>query len=80
VVFEILDDHSRYNVDSLAWPCESTGCSTAATAEQLVVHPNTVGYRLRRIEQLTGRNLRGVDTRLELQHALTVRDIVVLGG
>jgi DNA-binding PucR family transcriptional regulator len=58
----------------------STGCSTAATAEQLVVHPNTVGYRLRRIERLTGRNLRGVDTRLELQLALTVRDIVVLGG
>jgi sugar diacid utilization regulator/GAF domain-containing protein len=57
----------------------STGCSTAATAERLVVHPNTVGYRLRRIEQLSGRNLRGVDTRLELQLALTVRDIVVLG-
>jgi sugar diacid utilization regulator len=55
-----------------------TGCSTAATAEELVVHPNTVGYRLGRIEQLTGRRLRGVDTRLELQLALTVRDIVRL--
>lgn len=55
-----------------------SGCSTAATAEQLVVHPNTVGYRLGRIEQLTGRNLRGLDTRLELQLALTVRDIVRL--
>jgi sugar diacid utilization regulator/GAF domain-containing protein len=55
-----------------------TGCSTAATAEALVVHPNTVGYRLGRIEQLTGRSLRGVDVRLELQLALTVRDIVRL--
>lgn len=55
-----------------------TGCSTAATAEELVVHPNTVGYRLGRIEQLTGRSLRGVDTRLELQLALAVRDIVRL--
>jgi sugar diacid utilization regulator len=57
-----------------------TGCSTTATADELVVHPNTVGYRLRRIEQLTGRNLRGVDTRLELQLALTVRDIILLDG
>ena len=55
-----------------------TGCSAAATAEELVVHPNTVGYRLSRIEQLTGRSLRGLDTRLELQLALTVRDIVRL--
>ncbi|HET6257378.1 MAG TPA: helix-turn-helix domain-containing protein [Pseudonocardia sp.] len=56
-----------------------SGCSTVATAEALTVHPNTVGYRLGRIEALTGRSLRGVDTRLELQLALTVRDIVQLG-
>ncbi|GAA1262764.1 helix-turn-helix domain-containing protein [Pseudonocardia aurantiaca] len=55
-----------------------TGCSTSATAAELVVHPNTVGYRLGRIEQLTGRSLRGIDARLELQLALTVRDIVRL--
>jgi DNA-binding PucR family transcriptional regulator len=55
-----------------------TGCSAAATAAELVVHPNTVGYRLSRIEQLTGRSLRGLDTRLELQLALTVRDIARL--
>lgn len=55
-----------------------TGCSTAAAAEALTVHPNTVIYRLGRIEQLTGRRLRGVDTRLELQLALTVCDIIGL--
>jgi sugar diacid utilization regulator len=55
-----------------------TGCSTTATAAELVIHPNTVGYRLNRIEQLTGRSLRGIDTRLELQLALTVRDIIRL--
>jgi transposase InsO family protein len=32
VVFEILDDHSRYNLDSLAWPSETTeGAWTAMT-------------------------------------------------
>jgi DNA-binding PucR family transcriptional regulator len=57
-----------------------SGCSTPATAQAMVVHPNTVGYRLARIEKLTGRSLRRVDTRLDLQMALTVRDIVHLGG
>ncbi|MBA3907070.1 MAG: helix-turn-helix domain-containing protein [Pseudonocardiales bacterium] len=59
-----------------AWLAE--GCSTRAAARTLVVHPNTVSYRLARIEQLTGRSLRRVDTRLDLQLALTVRDIVRL--
>jgi DNA-binding PucR family transcriptional regulator len=31
--------------------------SVRATAEALICHPNTVRYRLRRIEQRTGRSL-----------------------
>lgn len=57
----------------------SAGCSTSATARELVVHPNTVGYRIASIEKLTGRSLRRSDTRLDLQLALTVRDIVQAG-
>ncbi len=56
----------------------STGCSTAAAADALVVHRNTVTYRLSRIEQLTGRTLRDSSVRLELQLALTIREIVQL--
>lgn len=40
------------------------------------VHPNTVAYRLGRIEQLTGRSLRGVDNRLEFQLAMTIRNSI----
>ncbi|MFC4948822.1 helix-turn-helix domain-containing protein [Pseudonocardia sp. GCM10023141] len=58
----------------------AAGCSTAATAQEMVIHPNTVGYRLGRIEKIIGRDLRRVDTRTDLQLALTVRDIVGLGG
>ncbi len=58
----------------------AAGCSTSATARALVVHPNTVGYRIASIEKLTGRNLRRSDTRLDLQLALTVRDIVRIEG
>ncbi|MDN5931514.1 MAG: helix-turn-helix domain-containing protein, partial [Pseudonocardia sp.] len=54
----------------------ATGCSTSATARVLVVHPNTVSYRLASIERLTGRTLSSSATRLDLQLALTVRDIV----
>ncbi|MGE3289449.1 MAG: helix-turn-helix domain-containing protein [Pseudonocardia sp.] len=52
------------------------GCSTRAAARELVVHPNTVGYRLARIQELIGRDLACVDTRSDLQLALRVRDIV----
>ncbi len=43
------------------------------------MHRNTVTYRLGRIEQLTGRTLRDSSVRLELQLALTIREIVRLG-
>jgi len=56
----------------------NSGCATAATAEALVVHVNTVGYRMARIEELIGRELRRPDTRLELQLALIVWDIMQL--
>jgi transposase InsO family protein len=35
VVFEILDDHSRYNVDSLAWPSETTEGAWTAMARAI---------------------------------------------
>ena len=41
-----------------------------------MVHRNTVTYRLGRIEQLTGRSLRDSRVRLELELALTIREIV----
>jgi GAF domain-containing protein len=58
----------------------AAGCSTAAAAQALVVHRNTVTYRLGRVEQLTGRRLADSSTRLELQMALAIRDIAELGS
>jgi sugar diacid utilization regulator/GAF domain-containing protein len=57
----------------------AAGCSTAAAAQALVVHRNTVTYRLGRVEQLTGRRLADSSTRLELQMALIIRDIAEVG-
>jgi DNA-binding PucR family transcriptional regulator len=57
----------------------AAGCSTAAAAQALVVHRNTVTYRLGRVEQLTGRRLADSSTRLELQLALMIREIAEVG-
>ena len=51
------------------------GCATAAAAEALTVHPNTVTYRLGRLEKLLGLDLRSFENRLNLQLALTVVDV-----
>ena len=81
VLQDVEAHEERYGGDLLAtlraWL--SAGCSTAAAADALVVHRNTVTYRLGRIEQLTGRMLRDCSVRLELQLALTIREIVRLG-
>ncbi len=80
VLQDVEAHEERYGGDLLAtlrtWL--SAGCSTAAAADALVVHRNTVTYRLGRIEQLTGRTLRDSSVRLELQLALTIREIVRL--
>ena len=82
VLQDVEAHEERYGGDLLAtlraWL--SAGCSTAGAADALVVHRNTVTYRLGRIEQLTGRTLRDSRVRLELQLALTIREIVQLGA
>lgn len=45
-------------------------CSWARTAEALHLHVNTVHYRIRRVETLTGRDLSRTDHRLDLYAAL----------
>jgi len=78
VLHTVAEHEERHGGDLLAtlraWL--SAGCSTAAAADALVVHRNTVTYRLGRIEQLTGHSLRDSRVRLELELALTIREIV----
>jgi DNA-binding PucR family transcriptional regulator len=46
-----------------------SGLSVAAAADRLYVHKNTVRYRLRRVEELTGRRITNLADRLELEAA-----------
>jgi sugar diacid utilization regulator len=81
-LLEPLEAHEQQHGGDLiatlsAWL--AAGCSTAAAAQALVVHRNTVTYRLGRVEHLTGRRLADSSTRLELQMALMIRDIAEVG-
>jgi hypothetical protein len=73
----VTEDDARRGGDLLttlrAWL--GSGCSAPETAARLVVHPNTVAYRLAKVERLTGRNLRRPDVRMELQLAVTVHEL-----
>jgi sugar diacid utilization regulator len=48
------------------------GGSLTRTAERLFVHPKTVRYRLRRVEELTRRDLAGSHDRFDAQLAITI--------
>lgn len=50
-----------------------------ATADSLLVHPNTVAQRLRRIEQLCGVDLADPATIVQFSSALTVYDVAAPG-
>ena len=73
----VTDDDARRGGDLMktltTWL--GSGCSTPETAARLLVHPNTVAYRLAKVERLTGRNLRRPDVRMELHLAVTVREL-----
>jgi DNA-binding PucR family transcriptional regulator len=55
-------------------------CATLAitkrTADTLYLHPNTVGLRLKKIEELVGVSLAQPDALLQLQAALMAEDVV----
>ncbi|MGY4708189.1 PucR family transcriptional regulator [Mycolicibacterium sp. CBM1] len=54
--------------------------SWQATATEVGVHRQTVAYRLRRIEEITGRNLSTTAHTAELWLALRARDLVTAPG
>ncbi|MEV4368941.1 helix-turn-helix domain-containing protein [Nonomuraea sp. NPDC049637] len=61
---DLLETLQAYLEESGSW---------AATAERLHVHVNTLRYRMRRIEELTGRSLNSWDERVDFMLALRMR-------
>jgi DNA-binding PucR family transcriptional regulator len=51
-------------------------CSVSVTAKALHVHPNTVAYRLRRVEEMLDVHLADPQTMLHLQLALMIESVL----
>lgn len=68
-------EHGTDLVDTLAAHIRCN-LEVRATGARLRIHPNTVRQRLRRIEELTGADLRHPDSVLELNTVLTIREVV----
>jgi len=52
------------------------GCNATTTAEALIVHPNTISYRLRRIEELLKVDCHDPKALLEFQFAFVIEDVL----
>jgi len=52
------------------------GFSVAATAEALIVHPNTISYRLRRIEEVLGVSCHDPEALLQFQFAFLIESVL----
>jgi DNA-binding PucR family transcriptional regulator len=58
----------------------ANGFSVTATAEALIVHPNTISYRLRRIEEILGMNCHDPQALLQFQLAFLVEGVLGAPG
>ena len=65
-------ERSAHLLESLTTFLDSGG-SWQSTAARLGVHVNTVRYRMRRVEQLTGRDLNSMKDRVDLYLAIQAR-------
>lgn len=70
-IYRPLQNHSSELLNTL-WCYLDNGRSLEATARELFVHPNTVRYRLKRVNDLIGWDATGAREALILQSALIV--------
>lgn len=65
-----LDDEPHARLRETLWAFLSSGCSFTAAAQQLILHKNTVQYRVRKAEEALGHSVK--EHRLDLELALLV--------
>lgn len=73
-IYRPLQAHSTELLNTL-WCYLDTGRSLEATARELFVHPNTVRYRLKRVNDIIGWDATGAREALILQSALIIGSI-----
>lgn len=75
-VVHAYDDRHQTKLGSTLRSYMANRCNVAVTAQGLHVHPNTVAYRLRRVEELLGVDLGDPQAMLHLQLALMIETIL----
>ncbi|MCU0475270.1 MAG: helix-turn-helix domain-containing protein [Anaerolineae bacterium] len=77
----LLDYDQRQNADLIKTLEAFFHChgNLSQTAEQLIVHRNTLLYRMNRINEIAGIDLDRPETRLALHLALTIRRLLSMG-
>lgn len=73
-----LEEYDRKNNSQLVETLEAyleTGGNIAAAARLLHTHINTVRYRLARVEEITGRNLKSTSNRFDFQLTLQIKKL-----
>jgi len=51
-------------------------CKVAQTAEELFIHPNTLSYRLKQIQELTAIDFTNMDEKTELYTHLLILQLI----
>jgi PucR family transcriptional regulator, purine catabolism regulatory protein len=72
---EYDEENSSDLVNSLAYFLEANG-HWGDAAERLYVHRHTLRYRMKRVEEITGRNLDSAQDRMEFWLALKARELI----
>jgi purine catabolism regulator len=77
----LLEYDQRQNADLIKTLEAFFNChgNLSQTAEQLIVHRNTLLYRMNRINEIAGIDLDRPETRLALHLALTIRRLLSMG-
>ncbi len=78
VLGSLIDYDSRHNTNLIATVDSylRNNCNLQRTSKTSFVHINTLNYRLRRVEEITGLDFDRHDDRLNLEMALRVREIL----
>jgi DNA-binding PucR family transcriptional regulator len=74
-VLEEYDERKSGNLVETLRVYLASGCKAQPTAASLFMHPNTVMYRLRTVERLTGLDLHRPEHVLQAQLALMIDDV-----
>src|SRR5690625_1992451 len=77
-IVKIMKKDADNNSDLLLtlWAYLKNDCKSGKTAEQLFIHPNTLSYRIKQIQQLTSIDFTSVHEKTEIYTHLLILQLI----